>query len=122
MTLKTMSPNPTPDPIKFLVARLEEALAQASPDALPEILGELERVKAGLWIRMLSGTPSKEGHKPLPPEDRLLTPKEAAHALNTTPMWVYRNSKRLPFTRKLSRKCLRFSELGLRKWMEAQRS
>ncbi len=116
-----MSPNPTPDPIKFLVARLEEALAQASPDALPEILGELERVKARLWVRMLGGTPSKEAHKPPPPEDRLLTPEEAARALNTTATWIYRNSKSLPFTRKLSRKCLRFSENGLRKWMESRR-
>jgi len=116
-----MSPNPTPDPIKFLVARLEEALAQASPDALPEILGELERVKARLWIRMLRGTPSKEIHKPLPPEDRLLTPVEAARIMNTSKTWLYRHSKKLPFTRKLSRKSLRFSENGLRKWMEAKR-
>ena len=55
------------------------------------------------------------------PEDRLLTPEEAARALNTTVKWLYRHSKKLPFTRKLSRKSLRFSENSLRKWMEAKR-
>ncbi len=49
-------------------------------------------------------------------EDRLLTVQEAAEALSVTPDWLYRRSKSLPFARHLSRKQLRFSEQGLRKW------
>lgn len=50
------------------------------------------------------------------PDDRLLTVQEAAKALSVTPDWLYRRSKSLPFARHLSRKQLRFSEQGLRKW------
>ena len=116
-----MSANPTSDPIKFLLDRLAQETEQIPHAALPDLLGQLEAIQARLWVRMLSGTPSKDAHKSLPPEDRLLTPEEAASIMGTPLKWVYRNSRKLPFTRKLSRKCLRFSELGLRRWMEAKR-
>ncbi len=53
-------------------------------------------------------------------EDRLLMPKEAAARLGVTSQWLYRHHKDLPFAKKLSPKCLRFSEAGLRKWMTAK--
>lgn len=56
--------------------------------------------------------------EPSPP-DRWLTADEAAKLLNVTPRWLYR--RRLPFAKRLSKKCLRFSESGLRKW-QANRS
>lgn len=48
--------------------------------------------------------------------DRLLSPAEAAGLLGVTPRWLYRRAQGLPFTRRLSRKVLRFSERGLRSW------
>lgn len=56
-----------------------------------------------------------------PAEDRLLTPEETATRLGITPRWLYRHANRLPFTRRLSRKVLRFSEAGLGRW-QATRS
>jgi predicted DNA-binding transcriptional regulator AlpA len=56
-----------------------------------------------------------------PEADRLLTPTEAAAVLNVTPRWLYRHAKRLPFTRRLSRKALRFSEAGLSRWQATRR-
>lgn len=53
--------------------------------------------------------------------DRLLRPSEAAAILGVTPRWLYRHARRLPFTRRLSRKALRFSEHGLRRWHTSQR-
>jgi predicted DNA-binding transcriptional regulator AlpA len=50
-------------------------------------------------------------------EDRLLTTDEAAALLRVTPQWLYRRTDRLPFARRLSRKALRFSEAGIRRWM-----
>ena len=52
--------------------------------------------------------------------DRLLTAQEAAALLRTSPKWVYRAAAagRLPFARHLSPGVLRFSELGLMKWLE----
>lgn len=54
-------------------------------------------------------------------KDRLLMPKETAQILGESVRWLYRHADRLPFTRRLSRKSLRFSEIGLRRWMAARR-
>jgi predicted DNA-binding transcriptional regulator AlpA len=49
--------------------------------------------------------------------DRLLTPDEAAEVLGMSVKWVYRNAHKLPFSRKLGRKTLRFSYLGIQKYL-----
>ncbi|OGA02879.1 MAG: hypothetical protein A3I00_05835 [Betaproteobacteria bacterium RIFCSPLOWO2_02_FULL_64_12] len=59
--------------------------------------------------------------EPAPTDDRLLTADEAAAILGVTPTWLYRHAKTLPYTRRLSRKVLRFSEAGLRRWQAARR-
>jgi predicted DNA-binding transcriptional regulator AlpA len=54
-------------------------------------------------------------------EDRLLTADEAAQMLSVSPDWLYRNTKKLPFTRKLGPKMLRFDYKGLLKWVETRK-
>jgi len=54
--------------------------------------------------------------------DRLLKPEEAAPMLNVTKRWMYAHAKKLPFTRRLSRKALRFSEVGLLRWKSARKN
>jgi hypothetical protein len=41
-----------------------------------------------------------------------------AGVLNVTPRWLYR--RQLPFARRLSRRAVRFSEAGLRRWLTRQ--
>ncbi len=53
--------------------------------------------------------------------DRLLSVDEAAELLKVTPQWLYRHARGLPFSRRLSRKALRFSEAGLRRWAASRR-
>jgi predicted DNA-binding transcriptional regulator AlpA len=53
-------------------------------------------------------------------EDELLTTADAANLLNVSEDWMYRRASKLPFTRKLSRKALRFSKVGLLKWRAAR--
>ena len=53
--------------------------------------------------------------------DTLLTAEEAAVILNVAPSWLYSHAKRLPFANKLSHKRLRFSRLGIEKWLAAKR-
>jgi excisionase family DNA binding protein len=53
-------------------------------------------------------------------EDRLLTIDQVAQRLSVSRDWVYRNGKRLSFTRKLGPKMVRFSESGLQKWLKAK--
>lgn len=52
----------------------------------------------------------------------LLTINEAATELRVTPRWLYRHAKTLPFTRKLSRKVLRFSRSGIARWVASRRT
>jgi predicted DNA-binding transcriptional regulator AlpA len=48
--------------------------------------------------------------------DRLLTAEEAAEMISMSTDWLYRNAKKLPFTRKLGPKVLRFSSQGIQKY------
>ena len=55
-------------------------------------------------------------------EEDLLTIDEAAARLRVSPRWLYRHAKTLPFSRKLSRKVLRFSRLGMARWLATRRT
>jgi predicted DNA-binding transcriptional regulator AlpA len=53
--------------------------------------------------------------------DRLLSADEAATLLAVSPDWLYRHAKKLPFTRKLGPKMLRFSSHGIHKYLATRR-
>jgi predicted DNA-binding transcriptional regulator AlpA len=53
-------------------------------------------------------------------DDRLLDATEAAKMLSVSADWLYRN-KKLPFTRKLGPKMLRFSYQGMVKWLATRK-
>lgn len=55
-------------------------------------------------------------------EDRLLDAEEAARLLCVSPDWLYRHAKKLPFTRKLGPKMLRFSSLGIQKYLATRKT
>jgi predicted DNA-binding transcriptional regulator AlpA len=55
-------------------------------------------------------------------EDRLLDAEEAAKLLSVSPDWLYRKAKKLPFTHRLGPKMLRFSYLGILKWLATRKS
>ncbi len=55
-------------------------------------------------------------------EDSLLTADEAAPLLNVTVRWLYRRASKLPFTKRLSRRNLRFSRAGLLRWRDAKKA
>ena len=58
---------------------------------------------------------SQNGHRESKEsEDRLLDAGEAAMVLSVSEDWLYRNARKLPFTRKLGPKMLRFSQRGIR--------
>lgn len=54
-------------------------------------------------------------------EERLLTAEEAAQLLSISPDWLYRQAKKLPFTRKLGPKMLRFSYQGILKYLATRK-
>lgn len=67
--------------------------------------------------------PADPGDKPRPepaPADRWLTAAEVAQRLHTSERWVYDHQAELGGKR-LSRRCLRFSEAAVRRYMERRR-
>jgi hypothetical protein len=53
-------------------------------------------------------------------DDRLLA-EEAFKVLQVSPDWLYRNSRKLPFTRRLVPKALRFFYRGIQTWIRRDR-
>jgi predicted DNA-binding transcriptional regulator AlpA len=98
-----------------------ERISSVPPTVIPAVLGELEALRVGLLVRLLTQpttamSPSDPGEK-LRTSDRLLHPPEAAALLKVTTRWLYRHHRTLPFARKLSRRVLRFDEAGLHRWL-----
>ena len=55
-------------------------------------------------------------------EDRLLEADDAAKLLSVSEDWLYRHAKKLPFTRKLGPKMLRFSAIGIQKYLSTRKT
>jgi excisionase family DNA binding protein len=96
-----------------IVARIENRLAEADCDECAAIIGAVERVKALAYDKIMKKTP-----QPATQGDRLLTVEEAAEKLSMTKDYLYRTSKKLPFTVRTGRKQLRFSLLGIERYIK----
>ena len=103
-----------------LIATLEQAIAEVSPREAPRLLGDLERLKASLWVRLMSVHPHGSDQAPAG-EDLLLTVKQAAQKLGVPKDWVYRRAKKLPFTVRLGPRHLRFSLRGIEGFIRQRR-
>ena len=55
-------------------------------------------------------------------QDQLVDAEEAARLLCVSEDWLYRHAQKLPFTRKLGPKMLRFSSLGIQKYLATRKS
>jgi predicted DNA-binding transcriptional regulator AlpA len=95
-----------------LFADLAKIIEAASPTDLPVLCGELERLKASLWLKMTIG--NQVGPADV---DRLLTAEEVAERLRIPTGNVYRNARTYPFTIRQGR-YLRFSEAGLDRYIK----
>jgi predicted DNA-binding transcriptional regulator AlpA len=103
------------------LATAPSRVAEVPPEAVPGLLAQAAALQGALAARLVTASPA-----PLSPSqqstERLLTPAEAAELLKVSVPWLHRHAKHLPFTRRLSRKALRFSEAGIRRWLDMQRS
>jgi len=102
------------DPVRAHALPLEIVMALALRCAALQATLAARLTQALLVAR--EGEPSAANQ-----DERLLTPQEASAILNVRVRWLYRHAGRLPFTRRLSRKRLRFSEAGLRRYLETRR-
>jgi hypothetical protein len=90
--------------------------------AIPQVLAQLAALQSALIARMLLQRNENETANGDKGEDELLTVEQAAELLTVKPDWLYRRATHLPFTRRLSRKGLRFSRRGLISWRDRRTS
>ena len=109
-------------PIKLadIVENPERAM-EITPQAIPSLLVKLAAIQSILTALLLDAPAKSKEHTFNPEPDTLLTAEQAAKLLSVTPRWLYRHWKQLPFSRRLSRKTLRFSEAGIRKWQQTKK-
>jgi predicted DNA-binding transcriptional regulator AlpA len=99
-----------------------ERMGEIPTDAIPAFLIQLASVHTALAARLMNDPNVGNGQQLKLDPDTLLTAEQAAQLLSVTPHWLYRRWKQLPFSRRLSRKVLRFSENGIRKWQSLRKT
>lgn len=109
--------------LAFTIRRTEGIPQDQIPSALSH-LAALQASVAGAQVilisRMIASRSNGDGDKETIAE-RWLTADQAAELLKVDRKWLYRRANALPFTRRLSRKKLLFSEIGLRRWMATRK-
>jgi predicted DNA-binding transcriptional regulator AlpA len=102
----------------------ETRLADVAPETAAVLLEELRPLVAQLALRAQEMVRSSSGTATpsAPPEERLLKPRETAERLGVKVQWLYRHADEYTFTRRLTRRTLRFSEAGLARFLAQKRS
>lgn len=109
----TLVPVPTLDQLAAAPGRARELPAEVAE----QMLLALAPIMEVLRLQALRGPASGNGGQPeAPAEDRLLTVPEAARKLGRSADWLYRHSKKLPFTVQ-DGSLLRFSHLGIERYI-----
>ncbi len=94
---------------------MDEMNKDTMEDSSPSVtltVGQLKALIRGELAKALS----TNGHG-----DRLLDAQEAARLLSVTTDWLYRNARKLPFSRKLGRKMLRFSSQAIQRYLATRK-
>jgi len=113
----------SPEEAQRLLIRLQEYAAEVPSEDATRLIVQLSAIvlAAGGRLGCQATSQGPEASSTPDSEDHLLTVDEAAKRLNVQPRWLYSNHHRLPFTKRLSRKALRFSERGLLRWLQRGR-
>lgn len=102
------------------VAADPDRLGDVPREELPELLADVERLRAEVWSELTR--PPENGGSPEPDTgDQLLDVEAVAEVLDVDTRYVYEHADDWPFTRRISPRKLRFSERGLYRWLETRR-
>ena len=85
-------------------------------------LTQLAALQSALAARLILARGKEESAPEISQEEELLTAEQAAALLSVSVDWMYRHVSGLPFTKRLSRKALRFSRAGLMRWRAGRRA
>jgi hypothetical protein len=86
-------------------------------ERIPVALAQLAAAQSALLARLL-----EETAEPTPETENYVTVEQAAKRWHRSPRWFYRNAKRLPFCKRLSRKVLLVGEKGMERWLAIQKA
>jgi excisionase family DNA binding protein len=84
-----------------------------TPEQLPELLGELETIRATAMLKMATPIPAQQ-------LDELLPVTAAAKRIGVSTDYLYRHAGRMPFTRRVGRKLL-FSSRAVEQYINRAR-
>jgi len=107
-------------PLTNLMPELDRLVETLPADEVPTLIGDLERLKTRLLMRLMESPAPPSPAPPPQPSDRLLTAHEAATLLGVKPRYLYDHADEIPGRVRLPGRKLRFSEKKLRRWMEAR--
>jgi hypothetical protein len=99
-----------------------ERVAKLSPAEAATALAELAMLQAALMAQLAPKPSASPADRAKPEGDQLLTAEDVAERLQRSVDWVYRQARHWPFTRRLTRRTLRFSEAGLQRFLAQRRS
>ncbi|HSY79339.1 MAG TPA: hypothetical protein VK884_07010 [Verrucomicrobiae bacterium] len=94
--------------------------AEVKPDQIPAALAQLAAAQSTLTARLLIEAAQAAARQD--EETNWLSVEQAAAKVGRSPRWFYRNAKRLPFIKRLSRKVLLVSESGMMRWVASQKA
>lgn len=91
----------------------------SEPGNLPSLLGQalLDAIRLAVREEIVKAMGAPHDQE----KDRLLTAEEAATLLGMSKDWLFRHHAKLPFTRRIGRRAVRFSSAGIQKWLGASK-
>lgn len=96
---------------------------ELTPDEATSALVELATLQAAVATRLRTAPESAVAELlPSPEIDRLLTAEDVANRFGRSVAWVYRQAKHWNFTRRVTRRTVRFSEAGLQRFLSHRRA
>jgi excisionase family DNA binding protein len=113
---------PESAPVSEPLEALEQAIATAAAPELAALLGELERLKAAAWRRLVARVVEASSPRELDPLEELrhVTPQQVAELLSLKPAYVHElcRTHRLPARK--SGKYWMIPAAGLRRWLASR--
>lgn len=97
-----------------------ERTAEVPVELIPGLLCRLSAVQSALAARLGAHPLGKDSNAPNG-TDRLLRADEVAARTGLSRDYIYRHADAFPFTRRVGRRAVRFSEQGLDRWLRTRR-
>ncbi len=103
-----------------IIAELEQSIQALSSEEYPVLLGELERLKALAWAKVVTPASPTLGAASVRSCEQYLTVEEVVDRFKVTDKWLYRHKKQLPHSQP-SRKVLLFPATALERWFASRK-